>query len=230
MRLFKPCGPENKISSYKHSFDLTWRWTLYLILIFLAAACNRYDDGAPTPTPTILPADTRTPVPLPDLIILSMNFEPRVETSCFNLKTDLGTRIVIYNQGSALSGPFVVGLNNQQQIVEAGLASGESTVAWFAGYALQNSAYADITQQVEESDEINNQLNQPFILPTQSPLCNPTPANPVLNSSPAQFLRGIPPGFGVWIFPRMVACLPRVRWIIPSASGKSTINHCSARC
>jgi len=48
----------------------------------------------------------------------------------------------------------------------------------------------DISQQVEESDESNNQLTLPFTAPTQSPLCNPTPSNPVLRLEPGAILEG----------------------------------------
>ena len=133
------------------------------------------------PAPSLqaqVPTPTATSVNLPDLVVLSMSIELETGGACDFTSTELGVRIVIGNIGSADAGPFVVDVNGAQQTVTSGLAEGETVSLWFAGHTPgfgENTAFADATSQVEESNEANNQVSAVVPIPTLPPPCTPTP-------------------------------------------------------
>ena len=148
----------------------------------------------PTKTPTPTLTRTRTPTPTstaygpppgptatpggqpPDLIVQSMGIAGN--QNCFGAGFQLGIRVYLKNNGTGNAGAFVVDVNGAQQTVSGGLAAGQTTSLWFAGYKsppTPNNAYVDFTNLVVESNESNNLLSQLLPVPTPPVNCTPTP-------------------------------------------------------
>ena len=128
-----------------------------------------------TPTPTA----SATPVSpdLPDLIVNSMKIELETGDACDYTSTQLGVRVWVENIGGGDTCPFVVDVNGSQQDISSGLVAGQITSTWLADAYIwpgDNTAFADATFLVEESNEDNNQLTQFLPIPTLPPTCTPT--------------------------------------------------------
>ena len=128
-----------------------------------------------TPTASVVPA---TPGPQPDLVVSRMKIELESAGACDYVSTQLGVRVWVENAGGADADSFVVKVNGAQQRVPGGLASGQSTDLWFAGYVQdgETQVSVDATDQVGESDEGNNSLSQRVPIPTLPPTCTPPAA------------------------------------------------------
>ena len=128
-----------------------------------------------SPTRTIV--TTSASVLLPDLIIKFMYLEmDGRHANCVEAYSPYGIRVLVENIGLASAGPFIVDMNGMRQQVNTDLAAGERIELHFAGTTPsgQYEAFADVTNQVVESEEYNNILS--FIAPTPTPplLCTPT--------------------------------------------------------
>jgi hypothetical protein len=95
-------------------------------------------------------------------------------------------RVTVANTGAADATPFVVDVNGDQQTVSQGVGAGDTVSLWFPGYQVgDNTANADATGQVAESDEQNNQLTQTLPVPTLPAPCTPTTtASPPAQGTP----------------------------------------------
>ena len=158
-----------------------------------------FPNGFPsTRTPTATPTATRTrdplgcvfptlPAPvsptsatgdLPDLVITSMSVTLE-NVSCAYTSTRLGVRIWFGNFGPAAAGPFAVYVNGEQKTVINGLAAGQTASLWFPGYpnhwTAPTCAMVDVSNQVQESNEANNQAAQRLAVPTLPATCTRTP-------------------------------------------------------
>ena len=140
-----------------------------------------------TPIPT--PAATITSIPLPDLAISSVVFEPESPAPCYNAD-ELGVRLTISNQGNADADAFVVQVNGAQQTAAQGLPRGESISLWFQGYTQENPVAVDIQFQIEETDETNNEMIVRFVPITASIACTPTAAPPAITLTSQSILTG----------------------------------------
>jgi hypothetical protein len=124
----------------------------------------------PSPTPEVL---------LPDLVVESVAIELESGASCAYVSTQLGIRAVVRNLGPAPAGPFLIQVNNQQQLIPNGLLPGEAVVRWFAGYVSgPNLVVVDPTGLVNEGRRDNNQFNAPLPIPTLPATCTPPPPAP----------------------------------------------------
>jgi phosphatidylserine/phosphatidylglycerophosphate/cardiolipin synthase-like enzyme len=130
-----------------------------------------------------LPIVERAAAALPDLAIAGMSIS--LDTDCLSDTSQMGLRVAVANLGSGDAGPFVVEANGVQQNV-AGLGSGQSVSLWFAGYKFgePNSAIADVSELLAESDETNNQRSEMLPVPTP-PLPCPTPSATPTGTPPA---------------------------------------------
>jgi subtilase family serine protease len=128
-------------------------------------------------SPTLTIVTTSAPILLPDLIIKSIYLEMEGRhTNCVDVYSPYGIRVLVENIGLASARPFIVDMNGMRQQVDTGLTAGQHIELHFAGTTPsgQYEAFADVTNQVVESDEYNNTLS--FIAPTPTPplLCTPT--------------------------------------------------------
>ncbi|HEX5691653.1 MAG TPA: phospholipase D-like domain-containing protein, partial [Roseiflexaceae bacterium] len=78
-----------------------------------------------------LPVVQRAAVPLPDLTVVGMTIS--LNTDCLSNNSQLGLRVQVQNVGAGAAGAFAVEANGVQQTVP-GLATGQVTALWFAGY------------------------------------------------------------------------------------------------
>jgi hypothetical protein len=138
------------------------------------------------PTPGVPTAIAPTASgPLPDLVIAAVSIELETGGSCTFGSTQLGTRVVVQNVGLAPAGPFIVQVNNQQQIVPQGLAPGAIFSLWVPGYAAGDTVViVDPIGQVPEVNEGNNQFVGPLPIPTLPPTCTPPPGPTVIVATP----------------------------------------------
>ena len=110
----------------------------------------------------------------PDLTVTEMGIELETGGDC-NFTPTLGVRVVVKNIGLYSAGPFVVDVNGSQQTVASGLAANATVSLWFSGYVYgKNTAFADATLLVTESNETNNTLSQIPPIPTLPLPCTPT--------------------------------------------------------
>lgn len=131
----------------------------------------------PTATPTPgTPTPTTTPTPTggagrPDLVIRSMRISSR-SSGC--PQGPLGLLVTVANIGASSAGSFVVAANSNPPQSVPSLAAGASVTLWFSSFSSgsPNSATADATGLVAESNEANNTLSQ--LLPVPTPLYCPT--------------------------------------------------------
>ena len=140
------------------------------------------EQSASLPTPSPTPEE-----PLPDLVVEGVTIELESGSSCAYVSTQLGIRVVVRNIGPAPAGPFLIQVNNQQQLVPNGLLPGEVAVKWFAGYASgPNLVIADPTGLVKDRQRDNNQFNAPLPIPTLPATCTPPPPSntPAPTSTP----------------------------------------------
>lgn len=139
-------------------------------------------DLIPTKAPPEAPTPTPGPAgPLPDLAISSVAIELETGSSCAYVSTQLGIRVAVQNIGSASAGPFLVQVNNQQQLVPGGLAPGQAASLWFPGFTTgPNLVVVDPTNMVIESNEDNNLFNGPLPVPTLPATCTPPPGPTII--------------------------------------------------
>ena len=129
----------------------------------------------PTPTrtrtPTVTPVSTNNDVPGPDLTVSSITYLGS-SPACANSPK---IQVVVANIGTLpTNGSFSVNLNGGVAQTVQGLAAGQSVTLIFA--ASSNTATADSTNSIVETNETNNSLSGNFGIPTQAPTC--TPSNP----------------------------------------------------
>ncbi|HSJ53860.1 MAG TPA: PEGA domain-containing protein, partial [Anaerolineae bacterium] len=139
------------------------------------------------PTATPAPSEPPQPTqPLADLLPQRASIELETGGACVDGATDLGVRVWIENAGAA-AGPFVVEVNGVQVSLAEGLAAGQSTSVWVAGYRAgqENVAVVDVTSAVPESNEENNAFSAMLPIPTLPPACTATPGVPVTPPPPA---------------------------------------------
>jgi hypothetical protein len=168
---------------------------LAAVFVGVSTACGtptRPSSGlaaAPATTPT-LPSTQTMYMPrveqhfnLPDLVAASMSIS--LDTNCLSQTSRMGLRVTVANSGDSDVGSFVVEANGVQQTVSGGLAAGQSTTLWFAGYryGTPNTIIVDPAGLIDEYDETNNQLSQmvpvptpPRPCPTPTPTASPTPS------------------------------------------------------
>ena len=141
---------------------------------------------SPVPTVTLrVPDEPGSDQPLPDLAIRHVQVDLETGGSCDYTSTTLGIRVWIENLGSADAGPFVVEANDIQQMVDQGLAAGQTVTLWFSGYVPdgENVLLVDATKQIQEIREDNNEFSQRLPIPTLPPTC--TPASKDAETAPA---------------------------------------------
>ncbi len=141
----------------------------------------------PTPTPTPEPTPTATPSPtprpLPDLVHAGVQYVIGQPPVCRSSGAEpefppITFSLVVRNDGSASSGPFVVEINGVSRAAVAELGALDSAVLQVTGITSgENTIVLDATSQVEESDESNNSTTFLVVLPTLPaiPVCTPTP-------------------------------------------------------
>jgi len=143
----------------------------------------------PTSTPSNTPTPTTTPGQggqLPDLLVEEIRIveegEPICQSAPYNLPSV--AQVTVRNGGAADAGPFVVELNDTRQTVNGGLAAGAAVVLEFAsGFSGgENTATADVDNQIAESDESNNALTVSIPVPSPIPTCTPTPTGTATNT------------------------------------------------
>ncbi len=116
---------------------------------------------------------------LPDLTVSDITYNPGTP-QCGSHPPDLGARVWLANLGNMAAGSFVVEVNNIWRQSVDGLAVGEQISLVFGGALGPVTAVADVTNVIEESNEINNTLSVMLPIPTQPPPCTPTPT-PIYN-------------------------------------------------
>jgi hypothetical protein len=136
----------------------------------------------------VTPTATGTPEPanLPDLFVSDIRVELETGGACDYVSTQLGTRVWITNNGGGNAGTFVVDVNGVQQTV-GGLAAGQTTSLWYAGYAIGSptTVILDPDNQIQESNKDNNTLSQMLPIPTLPPTCTPPlPDEPTYTPTP----------------------------------------------
>ena len=141
----------------------------------------------PTPTPTPEPTPTATPTPtphsLPDLAHAGVQYVIGQSPVCRSSRAEpefppITFSVVVRNDGSASSGPFVVEINGASRAAVAELGALDSAVLQVTGITSgENTIVLDAASQVEESDESNNSTTFLVVLPTLPaiPVCTPTP-------------------------------------------------------
>jgi hypothetical protein len=145
------------------------------------------DAVAATPTPDVVVVVTPQPPsgPQPDLVIAGVRIELETGAQCSPPNTALGIRVDILNTGTAIAGPFVVQVNNQQTFVPNGLAPGQFTSVWVPGFVTgPNTVILDPAGQIAESNRDNNTFSQPLPVPTLPPPCPATPGSTVIVITP----------------------------------------------
>jgi hypothetical protein len=127
--------------------------------------------------------------PLPgqaDLVISRLGIEQERPASCQEDDNPLGVRVEVRNNGTAAAGSFAISVNGNQQTVN-GLAPNTSASVFFAGLVPSGeptTATVDAANQVAESNEGNNTLEQFLPIPTPLPPCTPTPTGTVETPTP----------------------------------------------
>jgi hypothetical protein len=152
--------------------------------------------ASPPPSVTLIPtAGQDTPAALPDLAIAYVQITLETGADCNYSSTELGTRVVVENIGTADAGPFAVEVNGSQQTVKDGLAAGQTVTLWFEGYAYggETTVVVDPAAQVAESDEANNTLSQMVPIPTLPATCTPPAATPSETPVPPATETPVPP-------------------------------------
>ena len=137
----------------------------------------------PTPEPTPTATSTPTPRPLPDLVPAGVQYEIGQPPLCRTSDTEpefppITFSVVVRNDGSVTSGPFVVEINGVAHDAAAGLGGLNSAVLQVTGITSgENTVVVDVGSQVEESDESNNTTKIIVVLPPLPPIpvCTPTP-------------------------------------------------------
>ena len=125
------------------------------------------DFVAKTPTPPGFPGV--------DLVVVDAFYDGGTPPVCGAHPLDMGTRVVVANNGTFDVGPFVVQLSSFNQQTVPGLAAGEQTSILFSGIFLgPTTVVADPDNLIAESDETNNSLSTTIPIPTQPPACTPT--------------------------------------------------------
>ena len=134
----------------------------------------------PTPAPTFTPTGTAAG---PDLVVTRMAIASRT-TGC--PQGPLGLLVTVANVGAASAGSFSVMANSNPAQTVSGLAPGASVTLWFSGYTYgsANTATADVTNQVAESNEANNTLSQMVPIPTPLYCPTVTPGTPTYTPTP----------------------------------------------
>jgi hypothetical protein len=155
---------------------------VYTITYSSSVAWGHFEIGAPcgssTPVPTNTPTRTITPTAqsgsLPDLTISSITYIGS-SPACANSPK---VQVVVANIGtSAANGSFSVSLMGGAVQTVNGLAAGQSVTLTFS--ASGNTATADSTNVIAETNESNNSLSGNFGVPTQALTCTPTSGTPV---------------------------------------------------
>ena len=176
------------------------------------------DAATPTPTASATPISSD----LPDLIVNSMVIELETGGACNYTSTQLGVRVWIENIDDGDAQPFVVDVNESQQSISSGLSAGQITSAWLAGAYIwpgENTAFADATFLVEESNENNNQLTQFLPIPTLPPTCTPisTPTPTGTTAPPAYRFVYLPLILKNWFAPLPTPTLtPTSTTVVPA--------------
>ncbi len=124
-------------------------------------------------------APVLTPQPggaLPDLVLTSVRIELETGNSCAYATNQLGVRVDIQNAGSAPAGAFVLQINDQQTLIETGIAPGQIASRWLPGYSTgSNRIIIDPNNAIVESNRDNNRFDAPLPVPTLPPPCTPLP-------------------------------------------------------
>ena len=113
----------------------TTKYVILLILLFFITGCGLQSNWTlPTLTAPPTPHSTSTPVPLPDLEIISVEVNPPEGEVCYDEETDLETSVVIQNTGSGPAGSFVIAYNEEQHLVVEELAAGGRVTLTLPGF------------------------------------------------------------------------------------------------
>lgn len=156
--------------------NLSLRLLLFCVGGIFIVGCSRADEpGLPSPSVQATPAPTGTQVSLADLAIASVELVTDPETVCPAADQTYQAALQIVNRGSLASGPFVVQLNLDQQLVNTRLEPGGSINVLFPYSNPILHAFVDATALVNELDENNNQVYRSLTLPTPPPECLATP-------------------------------------------------------
>lgn len=173
-----------------------WRTGLFIILFsglvgLGLTACDLDDEPDPVSTTfpaTLLPTDTK--VLLPDLVIRSVIAVEDSGSACPSPDQPVSTHILVENRGEKAAGPFVVRLNQDQQLVRGPLEPGDWIEVVFPEFDPSPYIYVDATSLVTESDESNNQVFQALALPTMRPECQPSPTPEIKTQEALMVLEG----------------------------------------
>lgn len=119
-----------------------------------------------------------TPQPLPDLVVQSVSLimEGRKPSGCVPQLGNLLMQVTVKNVGTADASAFDVSMNGTAQAVSNGLAAAATVDLFFSNFAPngQNTAIADSTNAVVESNEANNEYNYVSITATPPLTCTLT--------------------------------------------------------
>ena len=169
---------------------LPYLWLLCIGGVLLAACTPPDEPGLPSPSVPATPAPTETQVALADLTITSIELVTDREIRCPAADQPYQVKLQVENQGTLASGPFVVQLNLDQQLINARLEPG-GTIDVLFPYSKPNlHAFVDATALINEWDENNNQVSQNLALPTPRPECFATPTPVVAVQEALATLKG----------------------------------------
>jgi len=115
--------------------------------------------------------------PLADLTVVQVRIALEGGDACDGGSSELGTMLVIENEGAVDAPPFEVEVNDERRVVDGGLAAGQQVSLWFSGYAVgaETIIVLDAGSQVEEMDEDDNLYAEQLPVPTLPPTCTPPP-------------------------------------------------------
>lgn len=158
------------------------------VALFLFLTACAITDSKISPTVTL--ESTSTSLSLPDLIVIATTLESRSEVICNAPESHLGISILVGNQGLVEAGSFLVDVNGEQQMVDAGLAPGAEINLHFPNFSEQVVVIADWNDQVAEIDEYNNRYEIYIPSPTFPAECLPTPTPAISQQNPVAQLSG----------------------------------------
>jgi len=162
-----------------------------VLLVTLISGCGRQSTPTPIPqTSSATPAQNATPKTLPDLIITDAILVIEQSDICDPQNSQIWIQVLVNNYGEIDAGPFLVRMNDEQQVVSGGLQADQQMILRFSGFSPQVTVLVDPSSTIDESDETNNQVLFNFDLPTIAPECIVTPSPEIIRQGSIVALEG----------------------------------------